>query len=58
MDSSVINITYCGCYITGTPNRVRREGRGSLFTSQTSSVTEAASDEIDIDIDEPQRVTS
>ncbi|XP_069691057.1 potassium voltage-gated channel subfamily KQT member 1-like isoform X1 [Periplaneta americana] len=42
----------------GTPNRVRREGRGSLFTSQTSSVTEAASDEIDIDIDEPQRVTS
>ncbi|XP_049858895.1 potassium voltage-gated channel subfamily KQT member 1-like isoform X1 [Schistocerca gregaria] len=42
----------------GTPNRVRREGRGSLFTSQTSSVTEAASDEIDIDIDEPQRVTT
>ncbi|XP_021929221.1 potassium voltage-gated channel subfamily KQT member 1-like isoform X2 [Zootermopsis nevadensis] len=42
----------------GTPNRVRREGRGSLFTSQTSSVTEAASDENDIDIDEPQRVTS
>ncbi|PNF43600.1 hypothetical protein B7P43_G03225 [Cryptotermes secundus] len=42
----------------GTPNRVRREGRGSLFTSQTSSVTEAASDEIDIDIEEPQRVTS
>ncbi|XP_014211544.1 potassium voltage-gated channel subfamily KQT member 1-like isoform X1 [Copidosoma floridanum] len=41
-----------------TPNRVRRENRGSLFTSQTSSVTEAASDEIDIDIDEPQRVTS
>ncbi|XP_063224773.1 potassium voltage-gated channel subfamily KQT member 1 [Bacillus rossius redtenbacheri] len=42
----------------GTPNRVRREGRGSLFTSQTSSVTEAASDEIDIDMDEPQRVTT
>uniref|UniRef100_A0ABD2XEE9 Potassium voltage-gated channel subfamily KQT member 1 n=1 Tax=Trichogramma kaykai TaxID=54128 RepID=A0ABD2XEE9_9HYME len=41
-----------------TPNRVRRENRGSLFTSQTSSVTEAASDEIDIDIDEPQRVTT
>ncbi|OXU20905.1 hypothetical protein TSAR_012633 [Trichomalopsis sarcophagae] len=41
-----------------TPNRVRRENRGSLFTSQTSSVTEAASDEIDIDMDEPQRVTT
>ncbi|GLH09793.1 Potassium voltage-gated channel protein Shaker [Gryllus bimaculatus] len=41
----------------GTPNRVRRECRGSIFTSQTSSVTEAASDEIDIDIEEPQRVT-
>jgi len=47
-----------GYYISGTPNRVRREGRGSLFTSQTSSVTEAASDEIDIDMEEPQRVTS
>ncbi|KAJ4442993.1 hypothetical protein ANN_04641, partial [Periplaneta americana] len=45
-------------HLPRTPNRVRREGRGSLFTSQTSSVTEAASDEIDIDIDEPQRVTS
>ncbi|KAL2729265.1 potassium voltage-gated channel subfamily KQT member 1 isoform X11 [Vespula squamosa] len=33
-------------------------GRGSLFTSQTSSVTEATSDEIDIDIEEPQRVTT
>ncbi|XP_011311436.1 potassium voltage-gated channel subfamily KQT member 1 isoform X6 [Fopius arisanus] len=43
---------------SGTPNRVRRDNRGSLFTSQTSSVTEAASDEIDIDIDEPQRVTT
>ncbi|XP_054004363.1 potassium voltage-gated channel subfamily KQT member 1 isoform X2 [Hylaeus anthracinus] len=32
--------------------------RGSLFTSQTSSVTEATSDEIDIDIEEPQRVTT
>ncbi|XP_046626625.1 potassium voltage-gated channel subfamily KQT member 1 isoform X8 [Neodiprion virginianus] len=48
----------------GTPNRARRDnrvfpvGRGSLFTSQTSSVTEAASDEIDIDIEEPQRVTT
>ncbi|XP_023288103.1 potassium voltage-gated channel subfamily KQT member 1 [Orussus abietinus] len=42
----------------GTPNRARRDNRGSLFTSQTSSVTEAASDEIDIDIEEPQRVTT
>ncbi|XP_043462033.1 potassium voltage-gated channel subfamily KQT member 1-like isoform X1 [Leptopilina heterotoma] len=41
-----------------TPNRARRDNRGSLFTSQTSSVTEAASDEIDIDIEEPQRVTT
>lgn len=35
----------------GTPNRVRRgereSARGSVFMSQTSSVTEAASDEID-----------
>ncbi|KAK0079514.1 hypothetical protein PV325_001109 [Microctonus aethiopoides] len=43
---------------SGTPNRARRDNRGSLFTSQTSSVTEAASDEIDIDIEEPQRVTT
>nr|CAD7258741.1 unnamed protein product [Timema shepardi] len=42
----------------GTPNRVRREGRSSIFTSQTSSVTEAASDDADIDMDEPQRVTT
>ncbi|XP_076299296.1 KCNQ potassium channel isoform X2 [Lasioglossum baleicum] len=48
----------------GTPNRARRDnrvfpvGRGSLFTSQTSSVTEATSDEIDIDMEEPQRVTT
>ncbi|KAG7204879.1 hypothetical protein KM043_005278 [Ampulex compressa] len=42
----------------GTPNRARRDNRGSLFTSQTSSVTEATSDEIDIDIEEPQRVTT
>ncbi|XP_046394813.1 potassium voltage-gated channel subfamily KQT member 1-like isoform X2 [Ischnura elegans] len=44
----------------GTPCRVRRDGvgRGSLFTSQTSSVTEAASDEIDLDLEEPARVTS
>ncbi|EEB20395.1 voltage-gated potassium channel, putative [Pediculus humanus corporis] len=43
----------------GTPNRVRREGgRGSLFTSQASSVTEAPSDDMDIDYqEEPQRVT-
>ncbi|OAD53994.1 Potassium voltage-gated channel subfamily KQT member 1 [Eufriesea mexicana] len=42
----------------GTLNRARRDNRGSLFTSQTSSVTEATSDEIDIDIEEPQRVTT
>lgn len=39
-------------------NSVFPVGRGSLFTSQTSSVTEATSDEIDIDIEEPQRVTT
>ncbi|KAL1116260.1 hypothetical protein AAG570_005755 [Ranatra chinensis] len=41
----------------GTPNRVRRDGmplRG--LTSQTSSVTEVASDEMDMEI-EPERVT-
>ncbi|XP_066603243.1 potassium voltage-gated channel subfamily KQT member 1 isoform X2 [Prorops nasuta] len=49
---------------SGTPSRVRRDNRvfpvcrGSLFTSQTSSVTEATSDEIDIDMEEPQRVTT
>ncbi|XP_026674454.1 potassium voltage-gated channel subfamily KQT member 1-like isoform X2 [Ceratina calcarata] len=48
----------------GTPNRVRRDnrvfpiGRGSLFTSQTSSVTEATSDENDIDMEDPPRVTT
>ncbi|XP_054267583.1 potassium voltage-gated channel subfamily KQT member 1 isoform X2 [Macrosteles quadrilineatus] len=46
----------------GTPNRVRREGStatagGRGFTSQTSSITEVASDEMDIEI-EPERVTS
>ncbi|KAL0268926.1 UNVERIFIED_CONTAM: hypothetical protein PYX00_010704 [Menopon gallinae] len=41
-----------------TPNRVRREGRGSLFTSQGSSMAEAPSDEMDMDYqEEPQRVT-
>lgn len=45
----------------GTPNRVRRgereSARGAIFTSQTSTVTEAASDEID-DLDgELPRVT-
>ncbi|KAG0712784.1 Potassium voltage-gated channel subfamily KQT member 1 [Chionoecetes opilio] len=46
---------------TGTPNRNRREGvgpRGSALHSQASSVTEVASDEIDIDLDEPQGFTS
>ncbi|XP_066904342.1 potassium voltage-gated channel subfamily KQT member 1 isoform X2 [Halyomorpha halys] len=41
----------------GTPNRVRRNGvpfRG--LTSQTSSVTEVASDEMDLDA-EPERIT-
>ncbi|XP_042217646.1 potassium voltage-gated channel subfamily KQT member 1-like isoform X8 [Homarus americanus] len=44
----------------GTPNRTRREGgpRGSALHSQASSVTEVASDEIDLDIDEPQGFTS
>ncbi|XP_046671910.1 potassium voltage-gated channel subfamily KQT member 1 [Homalodisca vitripennis] len=43
----------------GTPNRLRREGGGSGrgFVSQTSSVTEVASDEMDIEI-EPERVTT
>jgi potassium voltage-gated channel KQT-like subfamily protein 1 len=45
----------------GTPNRVRRgereSARGAVFTSQTSTVTEAASDDID-DLDgELPRVT-
>ncbi|RZF34271.1 hypothetical protein LSTR_LSTR010245 [Laodelphax striatellus] len=40
----------------GTPNRVRREGGNRGFTSQTSSVTEVASDEMDLEI-EPERVT-
>ncbi|CAI6375353.1 unnamed protein product, partial [Macrosiphum euphorbiae] len=38
-----------------TPNRVRREARG--YVSQTSSVTEAASDEVDLEM-EPERVTT
>lgn len=43
-------------------SRVRRgdreSARGAVFVSQTSSVTEAASDEIDCDLDaEPPRVT-
>ncbi|XP_069991119.1 potassium voltage-gated channel subfamily KQT member 1 isoform X9 [Penaeus vannamei] len=44
----------------GTPNRIRREGvsRGSALHSQASSVTEVASDEIDIDNDEPLGFTS
>ncbi|KAK4304174.1 hypothetical protein Pmani_023867 [Petrolisthes manimaculis] len=46
---------------TGTPSRTRREAggtRGSALHSQASSVTEVASDEIDIDIDEHQGFTS
>lgn len=44
------------------PGRARRgereSARGAFFVSQTSSVTEAASDEIDCDLDaEPPRVT-
>lgn len=40
--------------ILATPNRVRREARG--YVSQTSSVTEAASDDVDLEM-EPERVT-
>ncbi|XP_076034540.1 potassium voltage-gated channel subfamily KQT member 1-like [Oratosquilla oratoria] len=45
---------------SGTPNRVRREGgcRASMLHSQASSVTEVASDDVDIDLDEPQGLTS
>lgn len=40
----------------GTPSSLAKDGR--MFPSQTSSVTEAASDEMDCDLmDEPQRVT-
>ena len=48
----------------GTPNRLRRDvgqmsgSRGSAMHSVASSVTEVASDEIDMDIEEPQRVTT
>ncbi|KAI5715004.1 hypothetical protein M8J77_008899 [Diaphorina citri] len=38
----------------GTPNRVRREGR--CLQSQTSSVTEVVSDEMDLEM-EPERIT-
>lgn len=45
----------------GTPNRVRRGDResvrGAIFTSQTSTVTEAPSDEIDDMDSELPRVT-
>lgn len=41
--------------ITATPNRVRREARG--YVSQTSSATEAASDDVDLEM-EPERVTT
>lgn len=42
-------------YFLATPNRVRREARG--YVSQTSSVTEAASDDVDLEM-EPERVTT
>lgn len=44
----------------GTPIRIRKEAglRGSAFPSQAFSVTEVASDDIDIDLDEPQGFTS
>lgn len=41
-------------HYSATPNRVRREARG--YVSQTSSVTEAASDDVDLEM-EPERVT-
>lgn len=41
--------------IAATPNRVRREARG--YVSQTSSATEAASDDVDLEM-EPERVTT
>ncbi|XP_043211743.1 potassium voltage-gated channel subfamily KQT member 1-like [Amphibalanus amphitrite] len=43
---------------SGTPNKCRREGRSPALQSQTSSNTEVASDEVDIDIEEPQGLTS
>ncbi|ROT67070.1 putative potassium voltage-gated channel subfamily KQT member 1-like [Penaeus vannamei] len=51
---------YLAVLSAGTPNRIRREGvsRGSALHSQASSVTEVASDEIDIDNDEPLGFTS
>jgi len=42
-------------FFVATPNRVRREARG--YVSQTSSVTEAASDDVDLEM-EPERVTT
>lgn len=41
-------------FVLVTPNRIRKDPR--ILTSQTSSVTEVASDEVDLDI-EPERVT-
>jgi len=49
----VIFCVFSSCLAT--PNRVRREARG--YVSQTSSVTEAASDEVDLEM-EPERVTT
>ncbi|XP_037088037.1 potassium voltage-gated channel subfamily KQT member 1-like [Pollicipes pollicipes] len=42
----------------GTPSKCRREGRSPVLQSQTSSNTEVASDEVDIDIEEPPGLTS
>lgn len=47
--------------ISGTPNRSRREPSRSQFVSQTSSVTEAPSDEVEQEGDddaEPARLTT
>lgn len=58
---AIFRISFVYASPVGTPNRVRRgereSARGAIFTSQTSTVTEAASDEID-DLDgELPRVT-
>ena len=42
---------------SGTPSKCRREGRSPALQSQTSSNTEVASDEVDIDIEEPPGLT-
>lgn len=56
-----IVVTLCLICITGTPSRIRKgdreSSRGAVFTSQTSTVTEAASDDIDDFDGELPRVT-